>query len=191
MGKDKWTALLVLGIVLGAGAAFVYGRVAGDSAPGDFQVRTGNYRLEDGLYEQAIEQFEEALDKNPEHTGALLGLGITYLQMGRLEQAIARFDRLVSVDPEMGVAYADRGIAHDRRGEYEQALVDYRTALELDEKLAKGPGWLWRFLRNVPEAPPTIKDRADYLEAELAKPEEERLLQLPEKDDEQRMYKID
>ena len=75
--------------------------------------------------------------------------------------------------------------------DHELALADYRTALELDEKLSKGPGWLWRFLRNVPEAPPTIRDRADYLEAELAKPLGERLLQVPEKDAEQRMYKID
>lgn len=191
MGKDKLTALLVLAIVLGAGAAFVYGRIAGDSGPGDFEVRTGNYRLEDGLFDQAIAQFDEALDKNPEHTGALLGLGITYLQMGRLEEAVASFDRLLAVDPAMAVAYADRGIARDRLGRHEQALADYRAALELDAKLAKGPGWLWRFLRNVQEPPPTIRDRAEYLEAELAKPPEERLLRLPDKDAEQRMYKID
>ena len=41
------------------------------------------------------------------------------------------------------------------------------------------------------EKPPTIKDRADYIEAELAKPADERLLQLPEEDDRQRMYKVD
>ena len=48
MDKDRWTAVVVLGIVLAAGAVFVYGRVARDGAVGDFQVRTGNYRLEDG-----------------------------------------------------------------------------------------------------------------------------------------------
>ena len=191
MDKENWTALVVLAIGLAAGAFFVYGRVAGDSAPGDFEVRTGHYRLEDGLHEEAIEQFEKALTEAPEHTGALLGLATTYLQMGRLEEAIAQFDRVLAVDPEMAVAYADRGIAWDRLGEHEQALADYRTALELDERLAKGPGWLWRFLRNVQEKPPTIEDRADYIEAELAKPPGERLLQLPEQDDQQRMYKLD
>ncbi len=191
MDTDRWTAVLVLALVLAAGAAFVYGRIAGDSAPGDFEVRTGHYRLEDGLFEQAIEQFEKALAKDPEHVGAHLGLATTYLQMGRLEEAIARFDRVLALDPEMAVAYADRGIAWDRLGEHEKALADYRAALALDEELAEGPGWLWRFLRNVHEKPPTIEDRADYLEAELAKPPEERLLQLPEEDDKQRMYKLD
>jgi hypothetical protein len=37
-------------------------------------------------------------------------------------------------------------------------------------------------LRNQPEAPPTIADRAAYLRAELAKPESERLLRMPELD---------
>jgi hypothetical protein len=46
-------------------------------------------------------------------------------------------------------------------------------------------------MRNIDEKPPTIKDRADYLEAELAKPEAERLLKIPEVDEKQRMYKID
>ncbi len=191
MTRDKWIAALVLGIALGAGAVFVYGRVAGDSAPGDFEVRTAHYRLEDGLYEQAIEEFEAALAKEPEHTGAHLGLAVTFLEMGRLKEAIGRFDGVLALDPEMAVAYADRGIAWDRLGEHEKALADYRAALALDDKLNKGPGWLWRFLRNVQETPPTIADRADYLEAELAKPAEERLLQLPEEDSKQRMYKID
>jgi Tfp pilus assembly protein PilF len=191
MSNDKWIALLVLGIVLVSGAVFVYGRVAGDSAPGDFHVRTGNYRLEDGLFEQAIQEFEKALAEDPEHIGAHLGLAVAYMQMGRLEEAIAAFDRTLSLDPELAVAYADRGIAWDRLGEPEKALADYRAALALDDKLTKGPGWLWRFLRNVHEKPPTIADRADYLEAELAKPADERLLQLPEEDDKQRMYKVD
>lgn len=191
MDRDKWIAALVLGIVLGTGAAFVYGRVAGDSDPGDFEVRTGNYRLEDGLFDQAIAEFTAALEKNPEHTGAHLGMAVTHLQMGELEEAVAWFDRVLALDPEMAVAYADRGIAWDRLGEHEKALADYRQALALDDQMTKGPGWLWRFLRNVHEKPPTIADRADYIEAELAKPPEERLLRLPEQDSKQRMYKVD
>jgi hypothetical protein len=76
-------------------------------------------------------------------------------------------------------------------GDHRKALADYKKAIELDEEILEGPGWLWRFMRNIDEKPPTIKDRAAYLEAELAKPEEERLLQVPEIDEKQRMYKID
>ena len=61
-------------------------------------------------------------------------------------------------------------------------------ALELDPELAEGPSWLTRFLRNQADAPPTIADRARYLRAELAKPESERVLRVPEHDAQQRPY---
>ena len=73
-------------------------------------------------------------------------------------------------------------------GRHEAALADYHTALELDPEIASGPHWLTRFLRNQPEAPPTIADRARYLHAELAKPEGERVLRVPEIDARQRPY---
>ena len=189
--RERWRPLLFLGILVAAGVVFVYGRTLGEDTPGDFEVRTGNYRLEDGLFDDAIRRFEAALDKNPAHPGAHLGLAITFLQTGRLEDAIAKFDQALALDPGMATAYADRGIAWDRSGEYDRALADYRTALELDATLVKGPGWLWRFLRNVDEKPSTITDRAAYLEAELSKPADQRLLQVPDQDRKQRMYRVD
>jgi len=162
-----------------------------EKVPGDFNVRKGNYRLEDGQYEEAVEEFSEALGKNPDHAMARLGLAVTYMQMGRDKEALQEFNQVIENNPELAPAYADRGILYDRRGEHRKALADYKKAIELDPEILDGPGWLWRFMRNVDEKPPTIKDRAAYLEAELAKPEEERLLQLPELDEKQRMYKID
>jgi tetratricopeptide (TPR) repeat protein len=191
MRRDSWIALVFLGSLLAVGAVFVYGRVFAVDTPGDYRVRTGNYRLEDGLLDDALGEFRMALEVNPDHPGAHFGVATTLLQMNRLEEAVEAFDRCIALDPGMAPAYADRGIARDRLGEYEKALADYRTALALDPKLDKGPGWLWRFLHNVSQKPPSIGDRADYIEAELAKPEGERLLRLPEEDEKQRMYKID
>jgi len=104
------------------------------------------------------------------------------------EQRVA-VDAVSGLDGEFAQAYANRGILNDRAGRYEDALSDYKKALTLNPELAEGPGWLWRFLRNVPEAPPTIADRALYLQEELKKPEGDRLLRVPEIDEQQRMYK--
>jgi len=109
--------------------------------------------------------------------------------MGWLDESRKSFDRAIRLDNNYAQAYADRGILNDRDGRYEAALHDYRKALKLDPELAEGPGWLWRFLRNVPDPPPTIADRADYLEEQLKKPKRERLLRVPELDSKQRMYK--
>jgi len=183
--------VLVLGLATAAMAYFLYGRVVVEDVPGDYQVKTGNYRLEDRQYDAAIQEFEHALERNPRHAGAHLGLALTFLQTDRLEDAVAELDETLAIDPGLAAAYANRGITLDRLGRHAEAVRDYRRALELDPELGKGPGWLWRFLRNVDEKPPTIAERADYLEAELAKPLGERVLRVPEEDSKQRMYKVE
>ena len=91
----------------------------------------------------------------------------------------------------LGVAYANRGILRDRMGDYPGALSDYGKSLDLEPKVADGPGFLIRFLRNQTEKPPTIADRAGYLRLELSKPEGERLLRMPALDARQRAYTMD
>ena len=187
--KENRVGLLVL-LLFAAVVVFVlYWRIMVEDTPGDYHVKTGNYRLQDGQYGRAIAEFELALEANPDHPLAYLGIALALMHQNRHEASLEAFDRALALDESLAVAYADRGILHDRMGRHDLALQDYRRALALDPKLADGPGWLWRFLRNIPERPPTIADRAAYLEAELRKPPEERLLRLPEIDAQQRMYR--
>lgn len=178
-------------VLVGVAALIFYWRVGSETNPGDYQVKKGNYRLEDGQYDEAVKEFSLALEKNPDHVYAHLGLAITYMQMERYKEAEAEFNRTIKLAPEMAVAYADRGILYDRTEQYQLALSDYKQALALDNEILEGPGWLWRFMRNVDKKPPAIADRAAYLEAELEKSPDERLLYVPEMDQEQRMYKVE
>ena len=180
----------IIGLLVLIGFIF-YWRVGVEKNPGDYNVRTGNYRLEDGQYEEAVKEFSEALGKNPDHAMARLGLALTYMQMEENTEAMQEFNLVIENNPELAAAYADRGILYDRMGMHHEALADYNKSMELDAEILEGPGFLWRFMRNIDEKPPSIKDRAAYLEAELAKPEEERLLKVPEIDEKQRMYKIE
>ncbi|MCB1830025.1 MAG: hypothetical protein KDI35_07860, partial [Gammaproteobacteria bacterium] len=91
----------------------------------------------------------------------------------------------------LGVAYANRGILRDRMGDYSGALSDYRESMRLAPEVVEGPGFLVRFMRNQAEKPPTIADRVRYLQAELVKPEAQRLLRMPAIDARQRAYSID
>jgi Tfp pilus assembly protein PilF len=187
---DRKAVPYIIGLLAIVGLIF-YWRTGVEKNPGDYNVRKGNYRLEDGQYEEAVKEFSEALGKNPDHAMARLGLALTYMQMGEASLAMQEFNLVIENNPDLAPAYADRGILHDRMGEHKKALADYKKAIELDEEILEGPGWLWRFMRNIDEKPPTIKERAAYLEAELAKPAAERLLQVPQLDEKQRMYKID
>ena len=189
--KDRIiTGLVALGIIAGILLLVRNWRTA-EIVPGDFIVKQGNYAMEDGLFDNALKSFEEALQQNPEHVGAHLGMAIAFMQTGRDDMALDWLSRTIALDPELAPAYANRGILNDRLARYEEALVDYKKALELDPKIAEGPGFLWRFMRNIDEKPPTISDRVEYLEAEFKKPESERKLKLSSEDEKQRMYKVE
>jgi len=116
-------------------------------------------------------------------------------------QALAHYDEAIVREQQrapselrqriLGVAHANRGILKDHMGDYHGALSDYEESMQLEPEVKEGPGLLTRFMRNQAEKPPTIADRVKYLKAELAKPESERLLNLPEEDAGQRAYTMD
>jgi tetratricopeptide (TPR) repeat protein len=189
---DRLTrSLKVVAIVLTV--AFVgwagYEKFVAGSAPGDFAYHDANNLFEDGFYERAAAGYREALAEAPDHLHALRGLARSLHKMGAHDEALAVYDEAIARAPDFGGTYANRGILLDTMGRHEEALADYTRALQLDPAIADGPHWLTRFLRNQPEAPPTVADRAAYLRAELAKPEGERVLMVPEIDAQQRPYK--
>jgi tetratricopeptide (TPR) repeat protein len=158
--------------------------------PGEMAYHAANNFFQDGNYARALEEYDAALREDPQNVYALRGRGRSLMQLGRDNEALAAFDEAIAREPEFAATYANRGILYDRMGKYRQAIVDYEKALQLDSKLAEGPDWLTRFLRLQPDKPPSIEDRARYLRAELAKPESERVLRMPEEDNKQRPYKL-
>lgn len=168
--------------------------------PGDFEVREGDILLGDGVYEKALERFTAALGKSPDHRGALMGRALVYLQSERHAEAEAEFTYLIDflgknleTDDATGfavlaAAYTNRGILYDRTGRYEKALADYIEALKIDEEALEGPNLIEKVIYGTPR-PALVRDRAIYLQKQLALPQDQRLMRVPEKDAEQRMYK--
>ena len=163
---------------------FIVGR-----PPGDTAYLEGEQFFEDGQYARALQRYDATLSVAPGHFHAQRARARTLMQLGRHHDARAAYDALVDARPDFAPLYANRGILHDRMGAYARAAGDYEKALALDPELAEGPHWLTRFLRNQPQRPPGIAERAAYLRTELAKPASERLLQVPEIDAVQRSYK--
>lgn len=160
-----------------------------DRIPGNTAFQEGEIFFEDGEYQRALRKYEEALQAKADAPHYVRAKARTLMQLGRYEESLRWFNQAVELQPYFGGTYANRGILYDRMGEYERAVADYEKAVDLSEEVAEGPHWLTRFLRNQPEPPPTVADRLAYLKQELAKPEEERLLRMPEIDKKQRTYK--
>lgn len=181
-----WTAVVVGVFVVGAS---VHEYLSGARNPGDLAYLDANTLFEDGEYARALALYDEALAADPNHIHALRGRARSLMQLGRFDEAMVVFDDAIEREPDFGATYANRGILKDRMGRYREAIADYERALALDAELADGPHWMTRFLRNQPHKPPGIAERAEYLRAELAKPEGRRLLSVPQLDAEQRSYK--
>ncbi len=190
---------------------FTFWAVTGSyvSAPdGDYEVRQGDILLGDGKFDAALERFNVALAKSPDHRGALMGRALVFLQVERYAEAEAEFTYLIkylnaNLEPDditgiavYAAAYANRGTMYNRMGcrpggtsqHFEKALADYIQALKIDEGAIDGPSLIDRVIYGTPR-PATIRLRAIYMQKQLALPESRRLLCQPEKDAEQRMYK--
>lgn len=188
INRDIIVALAGIVILTAVGLAY-FNFMTHESVPGENKYRLANKYLSEGKTEDALVVFDEALSENPSYPSAYVGKAIALMELGRFDESRENFDRAIELNKKLAFAYANRGILNDRDGKYREAVRDYRTAVELDPKITSGPGLIWRFLHNVPEKPPTLADRADYIERELEKPPEERLLRVEEIDARQQMYK--
>ncbi len=182
----KITALLLGAIFLGW---MIWGGLLQEQVPGEKAYEAANRYFEDGAYQQALEQYQAALQEDPQLLPAMRGQARSLMQMGKNHEALAIFNEVIYRQPDFAPSYANRGILHDRMGHYHEAVADYEKSMQLDAEMVEGPNWLTRFLRLQPEKPASVAGRAAYLRKELAKPESERLLRVPEEDEKQRSYK--
>ena len=176
-----------IGLALMLFASLIYDHFS-RYGPGDLHVASGNTQFKSRNYVRAVRDYKAALDERPDHPNGHIGLANTYTQLRQYEKALVAIDFAIKRSPEFGGYFATRGIILDHLERHREAMVDYEKALETYPQAAKGMHWLDRFLMNVHEVPPTIKERLDYLRAEFKKPASERVLRIPEIDVKQRHY---
>ena len=168
--------------------------------PGDYETEVCDIRLKDKLYDQAIAAANEALEKTPNHRGAIMCKALIYISQkdyinatNELNYLIKYLESNLEADDLTGqgtlaAAYANRGIIKDRKKNYEGALADYIKALGIDHKSVAGPG-LGTVILNYKYKSSSVKERALYLNEQLQLPEAERVLRIQELDEGQVMHK--
>lgn len=86
--------------------------------------------LNDGQYELAIEQFNQALELAPYEANIYANRGLAHHWLEAYNEAGDDYGRAIELDPTNYLAYYNRGVSHTDRGQYEHALADYRRAVE-------------------------------------------------------------
>ena len=171
-----------------------------DRPPGDYETEVCDIRLKDKKYKQALDAANKALNKTPNHRGAMMCKALVFISEKKYIEADKTLSNLIIFlkknledDDRTGIgtlaaAYANRGIIKDRNKNYEGALQDYVKALGIDHEAVAGPG-LGTIILNYKFKSSSVKERALYLNEQLQLPEEERVLSIKELDEGQVMHK--
>ena len=168
--------------------------------PGDYETEVCDNRLKDKLYDKAIQAANTALEKTPNHRGAIMCKALIFISQKmyleaneELNYLISFLEKTVEDDDLTGIGtlaaeYANRGIIKDRNKNYQGALQDYVKALGIDDEAVAGPG-LGTIILNYKFRSSSVKERALYLNEQLQLPEDERVLSIEELDAGQVMHK--
>ncbi|MGO9138557.1 MAG: tetratricopeptide repeat protein [Syntrophales bacterium] len=90
-----------------------------------------------GNYNQAIGDFDRAIELNPKYAEAYNNRGVAHDRLGNYNLAIEDFDRAIEINPKYAMAYRNRGLSYGRLGNYNQAIEDFKIAAKLDIERVK------------------------------------------------------
>jgi tetratricopeptide (TPR) repeat protein len=102
-----------------------------------------------GKYDQAIEDYNEAIRRGPDYGPAFNNRGNAYLDKGDYDRAIADFSTAIGLKPSYVFEYNDptpfnyplvfnnRGAAYSRKGDYDRAIADFSEAIRRNPAYAE------------------------------------------------------
>ena len=86
------------------------------------------------MLDQAIQSYNQVIQRDPKNAVAYVSRGLAYAIKGDHERAMQDYDKAIQLDPRNAVAYRNRGIAYGSKGDNDRAMQDYDQAIQLDPK---------------------------------------------------------
>ncbi len=95
-------------------------------------VNRGTVKYQSGDKKGAIDDYDKAIQLNPQYTGAYVDRGLAKSDLGDNNGAMSDYERAIAIDPQFAEAYVSRGIAKAESGNKKAAIVDYDRAIAID-----------------------------------------------------------
>ena len=92
----------------------------------------GNDYLDQGQFDQAIAEFQAAIQLDPSDARAHYNLGLAYQKQGKLDEAAAAYLEALQTDPDIGDAHNNLGLVYDTQGKPDQAIAEYQEAIRIN-----------------------------------------------------------
>lgn len=147
-GRTRWTKPIVTGVVAllvgfggyGVWQTFPQGstRVSQEAVSMAIEyIGRGKVFIDQRDYDAALENFNKAIDLNPNSADAYNWRGFTYAGLSNQQQALNDYDRAIELDPRLALAYSRRGVLRATNGDTQTGLADCNRAIELDANDAR------------------------------------------------------
>ena len=98
-------------------------------------------------YDEAISDFNKAIEINPNYVDAHYNRGIIHCYKREYDKALSDYDGLIKIHPIDGVAYFSRGFVYYFKEEYDKSWEDVETAQDMGYEI---PLEFLDDLRNAP-----------------------------------------
>lgn len=101
----------------------------------DFLFRRGIIQNLNGYHDKAIQDFESALNQNPNSSlrvQILLNKASAHFKLEQFAESLADYNKVLEMEPRNFNAYNFRGLVNFRLGYYIDAVTDYTIAIDLD-----------------------------------------------------------
>ena len=89
---------------------------------------------EEGLYEEAVKEYEKALNVSPENIEIYNSLSILYYENGDRDEAIDYCSKIVNIYPDCSWAHNNLATIYKELGEIKEALFHYNKVVDLGDE---------------------------------------------------------
>jgi len=120
----------------------------------------GNALFQKGDVDEAITQYQKALQINPDYMEAHYNLGCALIQKGRMDEAIIQYQKALQINPDNAEVHYNLGCALLQKGRMDEAITQYQKVLQIEPDNAEAQNKLAWVLATCPQASLRNGDKA-------------------------------
>jgi superkiller protein 3 len=134
MPKRALAVLALLVVVVAVGHAH---------ASSDEAIKRNNFGadlLKQGRVDEAITEFQRAVEVDPGYAAAQFNLAYAYERRDRIDDAIAQYKKALQLEPGNVLGLNNLGVLYSKQGLYDEAIATFEQALQIDPSNATVQG---------------------------------------------------